>query len=235
MKLAVAALLAALTLPAAAQAPAAPPAKPAAPASPQAAKADDEKALYGVGLALAQNVEIFALSPAELETVVKGLKDGVSHKPKYPMDEKLNASIQELARSRKAVADKKQADAGPAYLAKMAAEKGAKKSPSGAIVISQKEGSGASPGAKDKVKVNYAGTLIDGKEFDSSYKRGQPVEFPLDQVVKCWTEALQMMKVGGKAKVVCPSDIAYGPNGRPPVIPGNAVLTFEIELLEIVK
>ena len=83
--------------------------------------------------------------------------------------------------------------------------------------------------------MNYAGTLIDGKEFDSSYKRGQPVEFPLDQVVKCWTEALQMMKVGGKAKVVCPSDIAYGPNGRPPVIPGNAVLTFEIELLEIVK
>ncbi|MFO0581548.1 MAG: FKBP-type peptidyl-prolyl cis-trans isomerase [Anaeromyxobacter sp.] len=233
MKLAVAALLAALTLPAAAETPAAPPAKPAAPAAP--AKADDEKAFYGVGLALAQNVEIFALTPAELETVVKGLRDGVAHKPKYPMDEKLNAAIQELARSRKAVADKKQADASPAYLAKMAAEKGAKKSPSGAIVISQKEGAGASPGAKDKVKVNYAGTLIDGKEFDSSYKRGQPVEFPLDQVVKCWTEALQMMKVGGKAKVVCPSDIAYGPNGRPPVIPGNAVLTFEIELLEIVK
>jgi FKBP-type peptidyl-prolyl cis-trans isomerase len=206
-----------------------------APATARAQKPDEEKALYGVGMALADNLEIFALSPAELESVIKGLRDGVVHKAKYTRDEQLNAAINELARSRKQAADDKQKAAGPEYVTKMAASKGAKKTASGAVVIPVKEGSGAAPTAKDKVKVHYAGRLIDGKEFDSSVKRGQPAEFPLDGVIKCWTEALQMMKVGGKATVVCPSDIAYGPNGRPPVIPGNAVLTFEIELLEIVK
>jgi FKBP-type peptidyl-prolyl cis-trans isomerase len=207
----------------------------AAPASAQSPKPDEEKALYGIGMALADNVEIFALSPAELETVVRGLRDGVAHKAKYPRDEKLNAVINELARSRKQVADEKQKAAGPDYLAKMAAQKGAAKTASGAVVLQVKEGAGASPTASDKVRVHYAGRLVDGKEFDSSYKRGQPAEFPLDGVIKCWTEALQTMKVGGKATVVCPSDIAYGPNGRPPVIPGNAVLTFDVELLDILK
>jgi FKBP-type peptidyl-prolyl cis-trans isomerase len=207
----------------------------AAPARGQAPRPEDEKALYGVGMALADNLEVFALSPAELETVVKGLRDGVAHKARYPRDEKLNAAINELARSRKQVADEKQKAAGPEYVAKMAAAKGARKTTSGAVVIPVKEGAGASPAASDKVRVHYAGRLVDGKEFDSSYKRGQPAEFPLDGVIKCWTEALQTMKVGGKATVVCPSDIAYGPNGRPPVIPGNAVLTFEVELLDIVK
>jgi FKBP-type peptidyl-prolyl cis-trans isomerase len=207
----------------------------AAPAAAQTPKPDEEKALYGIGMALADNVEIFALSPAELETVVRGLRDGVAHKAKYPRDEKLNAVINELARSRKQVADERQKAAGPDYLAKMAAQKGAAKTASGAVVLQVKEGAGASPTASDKVRVHYAGRLVDGKEFDSSYKRGQPAEFPLDGVIKCWTEALQTMKVGGKATVVCPSDIAYGPNGRPPVIPGNAVLTFDVELLDILK
>jgi len=206
-----------------------------APAAARAQKPDDEKALYGVGMALADNLEIFALSAAELETVIKGLRDGAAHKPKYTRDEQLNAAINELARSRKQVADDKQKAVGPEYVTRMAASKGARKTAAGAVVIPVKEGSGPSPTAKDKVKVHYAGRLIDGKEFDSSVKRGQPAEFPLDGVIKCWTEGLQLMKVGGKATVVCPSDIAYGPAGRPPVIPGNAVLTFEVELLEIVK
>jgi FKBP-type peptidyl-prolyl cis-trans isomerase len=224
MKTATAALIAVLALPAAAQAPA---------SKPAPAKGDD--AFYSLGLAVAESLDVFALSPAELEAVLKGVHDGVQGKPKFPFDDKAKASVQELARSRKDVADRKQAAAGGDYLAKMAATKGAKKTASGAIVISQKEGSGPAPAATAKVKVHYAGRLVDGKEFDSSYKRGQPAEFPLDQVIKCWTEALQTMKVGGKATVVCPSDIAYGPSGRPPVIPGNAVLTFEIELIEIVK
>jgi FKBP-type peptidyl-prolyl cis-trans isomerase len=207
----------------------------AAPAAAQGAKPADEQALYGVGMALADNLEIFSLTPAELETVIKGLRDGAAHKPKYTRDEKLNNAINELARSRKQVADDKQRAAGPEYLARMAASKGARKTPAGAVVIPVKDGTGASPAATDKVRVHYAGRLIDGKEFDSSVKRGQPAEFPLDGVIKCWTEALQTMKVGGKATVVCPSDIAYGPSGRPPVIPGNAVLTFEVELLDIVK
>ena len=104
---------------------------------------------------------------------------------------------------------------------------------SGLIYRNLKEGTGASPTATDTVKVHYRGTLPDGKEFDSSYARGKPAEFPLDRVIKCWTEGVQRMKVGGKAKLVCPSAIAYGERGAGNVIPPNATLVFEIELLAI--
>jgi FKBP-type peptidyl-prolyl cis-trans isomerase FkpA len=97
-----------------------------------------------------------------------------------------------------------------------------------------KEGAGASPAATDTVKVHYRGTFPDGKEFDSSLGRGQPAEFPLNRVIKCWTEGVQKMKVGGKAKLVCPPDMAYGARGAGGVIPPNATLHFEIELLSIV-
>jgi FKBP-type peptidyl-prolyl cis-trans isomerase len=85
------------------------------------------------------------------------------------------------------------------------------------------------------VKVHYEGRLIDGKVFDSSIKRGEPATFPLSGVIACWTEGLQTMKVGGKAQLVCPAAIAYGPNGSPPTIPPQATLVFDVELLEIVK
>jgi FKBP-type peptidyl-prolyl cis-trans isomerase FkpA len=125
------------------------------------------------------------------------------------------------------------AAAAKAYLEKAAAEPGAMKTPSGLIYSELRAGSGASPRPSDVVKVNYRGTLIDGTEFDSSYKRNQPAEFPLGQVIPCWTEGLQHMKVGGKARLVCPSAIAYGEEGSPPLIPGGATLVFEIELLGI--
>jgi FKBP-type peptidyl-prolyl cis-trans isomerase FkpA len=104
---------------------------------------------------------------------------------------------------------------------------------SGLIYRSLKDGTGASPSATDIVKVHYRGTFPDGKEFDSSYKRGQPATFPLDRVIKCWTEGVQRMKVGGKARLVCPSSIAYGERGAGGVIPPNATLLFEVELIEI--
>jgi FKBP-type peptidyl-prolyl cis-trans isomerase FkpA len=104
---------------------------------------------------------------------------------------------------------------------------------SGLSFRSLKDGTGASPKAADTVKVHYKGTLSDGQEFDSSYKRGTPLEFPLNGVIKCWTEGVQMMKVGGKAKLVCPPGIAYGARGAGNVIPPNATLTFEVELLGI--
>ena len=85
------------------------------------------------------------------------------------------------------------------------------------------------------MKVNYAGRFTGGEEFDSSVKNGGPVTFPLNRVIPCWTEGVQAMKVGGKAQLVCPSDLAYGPNGKPPTIPGNSTLVFDVELLEIVK
>jgi FKBP-type peptidyl-prolyl cis-trans isomerase len=218
-----------------------PPGHSAAPApapAPKASPQDEAKTLYGVGLAIARSLETFALTPAELDNVIRGVRDGVTGKPKMPLDQKLQSSINDLARTRaQKAADKaaaREKDAGAPYLAKMAKDPKAKKTASGAIVIPTQEGTGAQPKDTDKVKVNYTGTLVNGTVFDSSAGRG-PAEFPLNQVIKCWTEALQTMKVGGKAKVVCPSAIAYGDRGNPPVIPGNAVLTFDVELLDIVK
>ena len=106
---------------------------------------------------------------------------------------------------------------------------------SGVIVKTLKEGKGQRPTATDSVKVDYRGTLDDGTEFDSSYKRGKPATFPLNAVIKCWTEGVQKMKVGGKARLVCPPDTAYGERGAGNKVPPNATLVFEVELLEIVK
>ena len=116
---------------------------------------------------------------------------------------------------------------------KAAAEKGAVKTPSGMVYRALTEGSGPSPKETDVVRVHYKGTFPDGKEFDSSHKRGQPTEFPLNRVIKCWTEGVQRMKVGGKAKLTCPPSLAYGEKGAGGTIPPNATLQFEIELLAI--
>jgi len=125
------------------------------------------------------------------------------------------------------------ADAGAAAVAKAAKEPGAVVLPSGLVYRSLKDGTGASPAATDTVKVHYRGTLPDGKEFDSSYSRGQPAEFPLNRVIPCWTEGVQKIKVGGKAKLTCPPAIAYGAKGAGAVIAPNATLQFEVELLGI--
>ena len=119
------------------------------------------------------------------------------------------------------------------YLEKAAAEPGAVKTASGLIYTELRAGSGASPKASDTVTVHYRGTLVDGTEFDSSYARNEPAQFPLNRVIRCWTEGVQRMKVGGKSRLVCPSSIAYGDGGRPPIIPGGATLIFEVELLRI--
>jgi len=120
-----------------------------------------------------------------------------------------------------------------ATTAASAKEDGAVVSSTGLVYRALKEGTGASPKASDTVKVHYRGTLPDGKEFDSSYKRGEPIEFPLGRVIACWTEGVQRMKVGGKAKLTCPPQIAYGERGAGGVIPPNATLLFEVELLGI--
>ena len=104
---------------------------------------------------------------------------------------------------------------------------------SGLVYRSLSEGTGAAPAATDTVKVHYRGSFPDGKEFDSSHKRGAPTEFPLNRVIPCWTEGVQRMKVGGKAKLTCPPGIAYGERGAGNVIPPNATLHFEIELLGV--
>jgi FKBP-type peptidyl-prolyl cis-trans isomerase FkpA len=120
-----------------------------------------------------------------------------------------------------------------AVAAAAAKEAGAVVTPSGLVYRSLAEGTGAGPGPADTVKVHYRGTFPDGKEFDSSYKRGEPIEFPLNRVIKCWTEGVQRMKVGGKAKLTCPPALAYGVRGAGSAVPPNATLLFEVELLGI--
>jgi len=106
---------------------------------------------------------------------------------------------------------------------------------SGIVITMLQDGNGANPKNTDTIKVHYRGTLTGGKEFDSSYKRGQPASFPLNRVIPCWTEGMQMMKVGGKARLLCPPGLAYGSRGVPGTIPPDSTLTFEVELLEILK
>ncbi|WP_295520165.1 FKBP-type peptidyl-prolyl cis-trans isomerase [Limnohabitans sp. Rim8] len=120
-----------------------------------------------------------------------------------------------------------------AVTAAAAKEDGAVLTSSGLVYRSLKDGNGASPTASDKVTVHYKGTFPDGREFDSSYKRGQPIDFPLNRVIACWTEGVQRMKVGGKAKLTCPPEIAYGARGAGNAVPPNATLLFEVELLGI--
>jgi FKBP-type peptidyl-prolyl cis-trans isomerase FkpA len=143
--------------------------------------------------------------------------------------------LRELQGTRMASAAVAEKQAGQKYQDKAAAEKGATRTKSGLIFKSLKEGSGASPTATDTVKVNYQGTLTDGKVFDSSYQRNEPATFPLNGVIPCWTEGLQMMKVGGKARLVCPADIAYGDRGSPPDIKPGSTLVFDVELLDVQK
>lgn len=126
-----------------------------------------------------------------------------------------------------------QREKGRAFLEKLDAEEGVAKKPSGLRIRIERPGEGWSPSATDRVKVHYRGTLVDGTEFDSSYRRDAPATFGLQSVIACWTEGLQLLRPGGKARLVCPSEIAYGDPGRPPVIPPGATLVFDVELLGI--
>jgi len=196
-------------------------------------KTEEQKTLYAIGIALFRTLSVFNLSPTELEFVKQGLTDAGTGKMLEVDLGVYNGKVQELARARRKAQGDKMAVVGKEFLEKAAKEKGAVKTASGLVYFSLQEGTGATPGLTDTVKVNYRGTLPDGKEFDSSYKRGQPNEFRLDGVIKCWTEGLQKMKAGGKAKLVCPSTIAYDEAGAGDVILPGATLVFEIELLDV--
>jgi FKBP-type peptidyl-prolyl cis-trans isomerase FkpA len=205
-------------------------AKPA-PAAPVALATDEEKSIYALGLSMYKSLGQFDLSPHELELVKRALADAAAGKPAVDLNE-WGPKIGPLARERSARVVEHQKAASKAYLEKAAVEPGAVRTESGMIYREVKLGSGASPKATDTVKVHYRGTLVDGTEFDSSYRRNEPAQFALNAVIGCWTEGVQKMKTGGKAVLVCPSNLAYGEQGRPS-IPGGATLIFEIELLEI--
>jgi FKBP-type peptidyl-prolyl cis-trans isomerase FkpA len=193
---------------------------------------DEQKTLYALGAIIAKQIAVFSLSPTEMELVKKGLGDSLTEGKPLVDVEAYGPKVQALAASRRALAGTKQEAAGKAYLEQAGKANGAESTPTGLIYIASQNGAGANPTLNDIVKVHYRGTLIDGTEFDSSFKRGEPVEFPLTGVIKCWSEGVQKMKVGGKARLVCPPAIAYGEQGAGP-IPPNATLNFEVELIGI--
>ena len=198
-------------------------------------KTDDDKALYAWGLMLGRNASALAPSPAELELIKAGLTDSVQkNKPKVDID-KYGPMIDAVARKRANVRAEAEKGKTASLIAGAAKEPGAVKLPSGMVIKTTRPGTGAQPEAADRVKVHYEGRLSDGSVFDSSIKRGEPAVFPLGGVIKCWTEGVGHMKVGEKATLTCPSDLAYGDQGRPPVIPGGATLIFDVELLDVMK
>jgi FKBP-type peptidyl-prolyl cis-trans isomerase len=222
-------LLASLVL--AACTPTEPPA-PVAPAATAELQTDQDKTLYALGLAIGQNVRDFKLTEDEVDIVALGLADSVlGNEPKAALEE-FGPRIQLLMQERMTAGAAEEKSASEAWVAQQAALPGAERSASGVVLIPMTEGTGENPTEASTVRVHYHGTLRDGTVFDSSVERGEPISFPLSGVIPCWTEGVQKIKVGGKAKLVCPSDTAYGDQGSGQ-IPGGAALAFEVELLGI--
>jgi FKBP-type peptidyl-prolyl cis-trans isomerase FkpA len=208
------------------------PAQSTAAAQPGALQTDQDKTMYAIGLVLGQQVSDFKLTAAEADIVSQGFRDSVSGaEPKVALDV-YGPRIRELAEERASAVAAAEKTASDTWVAEQAALPGAQRSATGVIVIPMTEGTGANPTADSTVRVHYHGTLRDGSVFDSSVDRGEPISFPLSGVIPCWTEGVQKIKVGGKAKLVCPSDTAYGDQGSGS-IPGGAALAFEVELLAI--
>ncbi|HKC17402.1 MAG TPA: FKBP-type peptidyl-prolyl cis-trans isomerase [Steroidobacteraceae bacterium] len=204
-------------------------------ATPAAAKSEEDKLIFAVGQLLSRSVAAFDFNDHEKQVVQAGLASGLRDPKAAASADPYLPKIQALLQERSGKVMAKTKAAGKAYRDKVTSAKNTTTTASGIVMTTLKAGTGASPKADDEVKVDYEGSLTDGTVFDSSIKRGQPATFKLTEVVPCWTEAVQLMKVGGNSRVVCPSDLAYGDRGRPPTIPGGATLVFEVHLLDIMK
>jgi FKBP-type peptidyl-prolyl cis-trans isomerase FkpA len=198
-------------------------------------KTEDQKTLYALGLVMSENLNPFGLNEAEVEIVKAGFTDGALKRTRQVDLAVYGPKLRDLAQARSTAGAAAEKTSGDEFLSKAALEKGAVKTPAGFVIQEIKAGTGASPTQGDTVKVHYKGTLIDGTVFDSSIDRGEPAVFPLANVIPCWGQGVQMMKVGGKSRLVCPPELAYGDRGAPPQIKPGATLNFEVELLEIVK
>ncbi len=207
----------------------------AASALAQTPRTEEEKTLYAMGVLAARALRDFELTPQEAELVKRGFSDAVGGKKPLVEVSAYEKNVQQLAHRRVQAAAARAKERSRALEESAAKEKGAEKTSSGLVYLSLRDGTGETPKATDTVSVHYLGKLPNGTVFDSSYQRGQPAEIPLAGVIPCWTEGVQKMKVGGKARLVCPPKIAYGDAGRPPVIPGGATLVFEIELMGVKK
>lgn len=196
---------------------------------------DKGKASYGIGMQIGQNMKAQGVE-VDPEAVASGMSDALAGKQTQVKQEDIQKAmqvLQEQTMKKAQETSEKNKKAGEEFLAKNKDQAGWKTTASGLQYKVEEEGKGKTPKATDTVKVHYTGTLITGEKFDSSRDRGEPAEFPVNGVIKGWTEALQLMKVGGKMKLAIPSDLAYGPSGRPG-IPPNSVLLFDVELMDIV-
>ncbi|HEU4384638.1 MAG TPA: FKBP-type peptidyl-prolyl cis-trans isomerase [Anaeromyxobacteraceae bacterium] len=200
----------------------------ASPASaPERAPATElEKTLYAVGVAAAESFRTFDLSPEELEMAQRGLRDVLTGGPVLVDMATYRSKVDAFAAERRAGLERKAAQS-------FAKRSGAQTTASGLVFVPLQAGSGPVPTATDVVKVDYTGTFADGTVFDSTAKKGEPATIPLERAIKCWKEALPMMKVGGKAQMMCPPSLAYGSSGLPKLVPPDSSLYFEIELLSI--
>ena len=198
-------------------------------------ESDDDKTFYAMGYMLGGNLQRLSLSDKELQALYKGISMASKNEKSEVDMAKFQNRIQEVFKSRMDKVAGKEKEAGKAFLEKFVKDEGATKTESGLAYKVIKEGTGATPGPEDVVEVHYHGTLTDGTVFDSSVERGKTISFPLNRVIKGWTEGLQTMKEGGKTKFVIPADLAYGEAGAPPKRPGGATLVFEVELFKVTK
>jgi len=203
-------------------------------------KTEMDKVSYAIGVQIGQSFKKQEIE-IKIEPMMRGLKDSMAGRKLVLSESEIKTvmmSFQQRMMAKQKEHQKVEAAknlaAGKAYLAANGTKEGVKVLPSGLQYKIIEKGMGKTPTAADKVKTHYRGTLIDGTEFDSSYKRNQPAEFPVNQVIKGWTEALQLMKEGGKWELYIPANLAYGEQARPG-LPANSTLIFEIELLEVLK
>jgi len=201
------------------------------------AETDDEKTFYAIGASLSQQIQMLKpLSEREMDLILEGLRDAANGRVDSKEIAGRRTQIRNLIQARQERGLEVEKEASAIFLAAELKKPGARRTETGLIYREIVPGVGVTPNATDKVRVHYHGTLRDGTVFDSSVDRGEPSEFPLNRVIACWTEGVAMIKVGGKSQLVCPSEIAYGDrrsgSGR---IPPGAALSFEVELIEIVK
>ncbi len=204
------------------------------PAADAALADDDQKTAYALGFGLGRNLVALELSEPEVRALTAGIADAAARKTPRVDLATYEARVQQLAATRAGRVAQERRAAEAAFLAEAGKQEGAEAFDSGLILIHENPGDGKAPAATDRVVVHYHGTLADGSVFDSSMQRGQPATFPLNGVIPCWTEAIQEMQVGGRARIYCPPDIGYGDRGAPPRIPPGAVLVFQVELIGIV-
>jgi len=208
---------------------------PSLHASDAAVETEEQKTLYAIGVAMSRQLANFGLTEGDLATIQQGLMDGVTGGELKVDLPTYGPKIETYLNSRMTAMAEKAKEAGEAFRAEAAKEPGAETTSEGMVIFSLEEGTGPAPTGMDTVKLHYHGTFTDGRVFDSSREGGEPAVFALNAVVPCFSQGIQRMKVGGKAKLICPPELAYGERGAPPMVPPGATLIFEVELLEITE